>query len=151
MAYVAIMRMYFLDVINVSAETARTIINQGLDDFDSLLEFTKADMKTVCTTIRRPGGMIINSRANITDQPPTINDPGHLISMVSKKRPLMTAYAAMHQVGTSRPIDSQSMTRTFIMSLTPLREQDMGYSEPREKDEPLRDTSMSKWIESLDD
>ena len=49
MAAVAIMRTYFQDVINVSAETARTIINQGLDDFYSVVEFTKADMKTLVT------------------------------------------------------------------------------------------------------
>ena len=95
--------------------------------------------------------MIINPRANITDQPPTINDPGHLISMVSKKRPLMTAYAAMHQARTLRPIYSQLMTRAFIMSHAPLQEQEPAYSEPREIDKPLKDTSMSKWLESFDD
>ena len=79
MAAVAITRKYFWDVINVSAETARTIIDQGLDDFDSLVEFTETYMKTLCMTIRCPGGMIINPRANITDQLPTIRDPGHLI------------------------------------------------------------------------
>ena len=65
MASVAIMRTYFRDVINVSAETARTIIDQGLDDFDSLMEFTEADMKTLCMTIRCPGEMIIKPKANI--------------------------------------------------------------------------------------
>ena len=74
MAAVAIMRTYFRVIINVSAETARTIIDQGLDDFDYLVEFTEAYMKTLCTTICRPGGMIINPRANIADQPPTICD-----------------------------------------------------------------------------
>ena len=62
MAAGAIMRTYFQDVINISAETARTIIDQGLDDFDSLVEFTEADIKTLCTTIHRPGGMINNPR-----------------------------------------------------------------------------------------
>ena len=119
------MRTYFRDVINVSAETARTIINQGLDDFDSLVEFTKADMKTLCMIIIPPGGMIINPRANIDDQTLTVCDPGHLISMVAEKRLLMTAYAEMHQSRTSRPIDSQSMTQAFIMSLAHLREQEL--------------------------
>ena len=90
------MRTYFQEVINVSAEMARTIIDQGIDDFDSWVEFTEADMKTLCTTIRRPGGMIINLRANISDQPPTIHDTDHLISMVAEKRLLMTSYAAIH-------------------------------------------------------
>ena len=96
-------------------------MNQGLDDFDSLVEFTKADMKTLCTTICRPGGMIINPRANITDQPPTISEPGHIILVVAYKRLLITAYAAMYQARTSIPIDSKSMTQPFIMSLAPLQ------------------------------
>ena len=37
MAAVAIMRTNFRDVINVLSETARTIIDQGLDDFNSLV------------------------------------------------------------------------------------------------------------------
>ena len=110
MAAVVIMRTYFRFVINVSAETSRTAIDQGLDEFDSLVEFAKADMKALCTTIRRPGVMIINPRADIADQPPTICDPGHLISMVAEKRLLVTAYVAIHQARVLTPIDSQSIT-----------------------------------------
>ena len=69
--------------------------------------------------------------------------------MVAEKRLLMTAYAEMHQARTSRPIDSQSMSQASIMYLAPLREQDMAYSEPQAIYKPLRDTSMSKLIESL--
>ena len=87
------------------------------------MEFTEADMKNLCTTIRRPGGMIINLRANIADQPSTIFDPVQLISMVSEKRILVTAYAEIHHARTSRPIDSQLMTQAFIMPINPLREQ----------------------------
>ena len=94
--------------------------------------------------------MINNPRENITNQPPTIRDPRHLISMVAKKPLLMTAYAEIHRARTSIPIYSQSMTREFIISLAPLREQELAYSEPREIDKTLRDTSMSKWLESLD-
>ena len=97
--------------------------------------------------IRRPGGMIINARVNIADQPPTIRDPGHLISMVVEKRLLMTAYAAMHQARTSNSIDSQSMTRAFIFSLATLREKELSYIKPQAIYKPLRDTSMSKWLE----
>ena len=77
------------------------------------MEFNEADTKTLCTNIRRPGGMIINLRANISDQPPTISDPVHLIYMVAEKRLLMIAYSAMHQARTSRQIDSQLMTGLF--------------------------------------
>ena len=111
MATVVIMRTYFRDVIKVSAEMARTIIDQGLDDFDSLMEFTEADTKTLWMTISRPGVMINNPRANIADQPLTICDPRHLILMVAEKRLLMTSYTVMKQARASRQLYPQSMTR----------------------------------------
>ena len=79
MAAVAIMIKYFQVVINVSLETTRTIIDQGLNEFNSLVELTEADMKALCMAIRHPGGIINNTMANIADQPLTICDPGHLI------------------------------------------------------------------------
>ena len=85
MAAVTIMRAYFRNVINVSTETAQTIIDQGLDDLDSLVEFTEVDMKTLCTTIHRPGRTINNSRANIADRPPTIREHGQLVSPLPSK------------------------------------------------------------------
>ena len=38
MATVTIMRTYFRENINVTAETVQNITDQGLDDFDSLVE-----------------------------------------------------------------------------------------------------------------
>ena len=130
--------------MNISAETARTIIYQGLNDFDSLVESFEAHMKTLCTTICCLGAMINNLRVNIAEQTPTIRDPGHLISMGAEKGLLMTAYAAIHQECTSKQIDSQLMTQAFIIYLATLIEKDLAHSKPREINKPLRDTSMSK-------
>ena len=91
--------------------------------------------------------MIINPRANISDQPPTICDRVNLISMIAEKRLLMTAYEEMYQACTSRPIDSQSTTRAFIISLSTLREQYLAYSDPQATDKTLRDTSMYTQLE----
>ena len=100
-AAVTITRTYFWDVIDVLEETDQTIIDQGINDFDSLVEFTKADIKTLCTTICCPGGMVLNPRANIVDQPPIICDSGHLIYMLAEIQLLMNAYAEMYQARTS--------------------------------------------------
>ena len=37
------------------------------------------------------------------------------------------------------------------MSLSPLREQELAYSDHKAIDKPIKDTLMSKWLESLDD
>ena len=125
----------------------RTIIDQGLNDFNSLVEFAKADMKTLCTTILCPCGMIIYPRANVSYQTSTIRDLGHLISLVADKQLLMTTYVEMHQAHTSRPIDSKLTTREFIMYIAPLWEQELSYSDPQAIDRPLKDILMSKWLE----
>ena len=65
----AIMKTYLQTVVNVTAATARLIIDQGLDDFDELDGFSEDDMKTLCYTIRRPGGTIPNPRARTSGQP----------------------------------------------------------------------------------
>ena len=57
--------------------------------------------------------------------------------MVADKRLLMTAYAAMHQARTSRPIDSQSMNQSLIVFLAPLQEQELAYSKPQAIYRPL--------------
>ena len=145
------MRAFLEDVINVAAPTARLITNQGLDDFDELSGFSEEDMKTLCNAIRRPGGSIVNPRAALPDQPPTIRDPGNVISMVAEKRLVMTAYAAMHQTRTSRPITPATMTRVYIMSLSPLRDLELSYPTLVNMEKPLKDATMSKWLESLDD
>ena len=147
----SIMKTYLQAVVNVSAPTSRLIIDQGLDDFDELDGFSEDDMKTLCNTIRRPGGSIPNPRARTTGQHPIIRDPGNVISMVAEKRLILTAYAAMHQTRTSRPINAETMTRTFTMSLAPLREQELVYTYPIAIVKPLKDTTMAKWLEGLDD
>ena len=146
-----LMRVFLEDVINVAASTARLITNQGLEDFDELKDFSEEDMRTLCNTIRRPGGSIPNPRAAQADQPPTIRDPGSVISMVAEKRLVMTAYAAMHQTRTSRPITPATMTRAHIMSLSPLRDLEKSYATLASMEKPTTNYSMSKWLEALDD
>ena len=145
-----IMRTYLRNVVNVSAATASLIIDQGMNDFDELDGFSEDDMKTLCNTIRRPGGSIPNPRARIAGQPPVIRDPGNVVSMVAEKRLILTAYAAMHQTRTSRPINATTMTRAFIMSLSPLREQELVYKDPDPIEKPIKDATMAKWLEGLD-
>ena len=147
----AIMRTYLQTVVNVSAATSRLINDKGMDDFDELDDFSEDDMRTLCTNIRRPGGSITNPRVAVRGQPPIIRDPRNVISMVAEERLILTAYAAMHQTRTSSPINAQTMTRTFIMSLVPLREQKLVYKDLVSIANPLKDATVAKWLEGLDE
>ena len=119
-----LMRVYLGNVVNVSASTARVMTNQGLDDFDTITNFTEDYMKTLCVSIRRPGGLVANLRAANPGQPAELRNPGHVVSLISEKRLLLPAFAAHHLARISHPINPVSMTRVYITSLSPLREQE---------------------------
>ena len=75
------MRVYLENVVNVSAPTTQIIATWGLDDYNELTNFTKDNVSTLCVTIHPPGGMWMNPQAAVAGQPPTIRDPGHVVSM----------------------------------------------------------------------
>ena len=59
----------------------RTAINdQGLTRIDDFIGLTDQDIKDLCDNIRKPGGTIPNPNATVPGKPPTITNPGQLIS-----------------------------------------------------------------------
>ena len=104
--------------------------DQGLDDYNTLTNFAEEYMKTLCVSIHRPGGLIPNPQAGVQRQPVDVQSPGRVVSMIAKKQLLLTSFAAHHLAHTSRPIDATLMTRVYITSLSPLREQEQLYVDP---------------------
>lgn len=63
MATVAAVRTYLKSVIGLGddqlgTERANALIAEGLDTFDALVDFNKDDIKSLCSTVRKPGGTI---------------------------------------------------------------------------------------------
>ena len=56
-------RTYLKDVISLGndqlgTDRANAIIGEGLDNFDALVDFNKDDIKYLCYTVRKPGGLM---------------------------------------------------------------------------------------------
>ena len=55
-----LMRVYLENVVNVFAPTVQVMTNQGLDDFNTITDFTEDNMKTLYLSIGRPGELVNN-------------------------------------------------------------------------------------------
>ena len=62
-------RTYLNDVIGLGnnqlgTDRANAIIGEGLDNFDALVDFNKDDIKFLCYTVRKPGGLMEDPNNN---------------------------------------------------------------------------------------
>jgi hypothetical protein len=94
---------YFNNVLQIVQQPVRDALNeQGLNAFDAFATPEEDDIKQICDTIRKPGGIIINPNAAIAGQPPTIPNPGVAIGQVYDKRLKMLRYFVFHMTRIQR-------------------------------------------------
>ena len=106
------MRTYLRDVIGVTnvpggaANLCRIAVqDEGLRVIDDFVEFTEEDIQTLCQSVRKPGGTIVNPAGAV------VPNPGYSISAISEKRMKTASYAATVYDLIGRAIDHQSMSR----------------------------------------
>ena len=114
MAQEAAMRTYLRDIIGVTDTTgpnpaARRIAIQeeGLSVLVDLLEFDESGIKTLCASVRKPGGMIVDPN----DPNRQIVDPGYHIPAICEKRLKWAAYGARIYQMVGREINYDSLNR----------------------------------------
>ena len=91
-----IFRQYLQTVIGLTIQ-ADTVRNEGLDDMDSFIEFDEAGIKTLCNSVRKPGGRIPdpNYVAAIAGAPhPLVSNPGMHIPAICETKMILAAYTA---------------------------------------------------------
>jgi hypothetical protein len=103
---------YLKDVIGLGGnalgtERADAIIAEGLDGFDAFVDFDKDDIKSLCSTVRKPGGTIVDPN----DAARQINNPGTSIPAISEGRLQLCAYGAGLYKRIGREVNAQSMSR----------------------------------------
>ena len=117
MAQEAAMRTYLCDIIGVTDTTgpnpaARRIAirDEGLAVLVDLLEFNESGIKTLCASVRKPGGMIVDPN----DPGRQMVDPGFHIPAICEKRLKWAAYGARiyHMIG--RNINHDSLNRLSL-------------------------------------
>lgn len=120
MAQQAAMRTYLRDIVGVSDVTGQNpaarriaIQDEGLAVITDLLEFDNAGIKTLCASVRKPGGMIVDPN----DPNRQIVDPGFHIPAICEKRLKWAAYGARVYRMIGRPIDHDSLNRMRLKAL----------------------------------
>ena len=102
------------------------------------------------TSIRYPDGMVINPQAADIGQPPTIRELEYVVLMTAEKVLMLMFYSVIHQAHTSYYVNTVTVTREYITSFPPLRDQELTYMNPDPEKKTLKNTIMSKWIDFLD-
>lgn len=120
MAQLAAMRTYLRDTIGVTdtpgpnpAARRIAIQEEGLSVIGDLLEFDDSGIKTLCASVRKPGGMITDPN----DANRHIVNPGFHIPAICEKRLKWAAYGAKiyHMIG--RTFDYDSLNRNRLKAL----------------------------------
>ena len=115
MAAQAAIRTYLKDVIGLGndqlgTERANAIIAEGLDSFDALVDFNKDDIKSLCSTVRKPGGTIEDPNDNTRQ----ISNPGTSIPAISEGRLQLCAYVTGIYKRIGRTVDATTLSRNRL-------------------------------------
>ena len=117
MATAAGMRAYLRDVIGLT-DTAGVdpnarrdaVRNEGLDSIQDFIEFDEEGIRTLCASVRKPGGTIIDP----TDGTRRIQNPGISIPAIAEKRMKWAAYGARIYDLIGRPITADGLSRARL-------------------------------------
>ncbi len=115
MAETNAIRVYLREVIGLGLdaaglEKANAIIAQGLDSFSTLTEMEKDDIKTLCSTARRPGGLVVDPNDNTRQVP----DPGVAIPALCETRLGIAAYGAKIYSSIGRNLNGDTLSRNRL-------------------------------------
>ena len=105
------MRTYLRDVISIGDPVARcqAIQDEGLNLITDFTKFDKEDIKTLCSSLRKPSRTIPNSNVTAPGAPATIPNPGFSIPAICEKQLVSAAYTARLYEMIGRTIDPASM------------------------------------------
>ena len=121
MAAVAAIRTYLREVIGLGAdatgtERANAIIDEGLASFDAFQNFAKADIKALCSSVRKPGGMIDDPNHNGVGDPRQIPNPGSRIPALCETKLIAAAYGAQLYEQIGRQPDALNLSATRLVA-----------------------------------
>lgn len=133
MAATPILRTYLQRVIGLGdnpegIDRANAFIAQGISSLEDLAEFeSNDDVKTLCATVRKPGGTIedpVQVAANAAAvaagnaiphaQVRQIPDPGHMVPNMCELRLMLAVFGARYYTALGRPVEEQMLSRAIL-------------------------------------
>ena len=110
----AAMRNFLGGIIGIADSTGANVHDrrdavrdEGMETIDDLAEFDEEDVKNLCASVRKPGGMIEDPN-NATKQ---IANPGHSIPAIAEKRLKLACYGARIYRLLGRAITADGLNR----------------------------------------
>lgn len=121
---------------------ANAVMEEGLDTFASFLDFTKEDIKTLCNSIRKPGGVIAGRGRNADDVP----NNGLHVPAIAETRLAWATYAARYYHTVARPINAETMSWNYIQYFNSLKEERDNHTAPETMQKLSSKITIMKWI-----
>ncbi len=111
------LRTYLNDVVGLADNfRSEAVMLEGIDSFDALADFSDDDIKTVCNSVRKPGGVLVMPNGNVAP------NPGINIPAICETRLVLAAYGAKLYNLIGRPIDGNTLSAARLRELRRHRE-----------------------------
>ena len=149
-AAVPIIRQYLRTIIGLGAdplglERADAIIDEGIASMEDLAEFDKDDIVTLCTSVRKPGGLITDPN-NILRQ---ITNPGTSIPSICESRLILAAYGARMYTMIGRAVTSDSLSRARLREFKLYRDMVDNHTSPDSLPEVNKSFGIMKFLDQF--
>ena len=110
------MRTYLCNAIGISDPVTRrqAIQDEGLNLITYFTEFEKEDINTLCLSVRKPGGTVLNPNAAAAGAPAMIPNPDYSVPAICEKQLVSTACSTRIYEMIGWTINPASMNRARL-------------------------------------
>ena len=131
MAATNVIRAYLKEVIGLGDDDqgtnrANAMIAEGLDSFESMMDFSKEDIKSLCSSIRKPGGLVVDPN----DADRQVQNPGLSIPAIAESRLITCAYGANIYKRIGREATAVTLSKTRLAEFKTHRETVKDHDDP---------------------
>jgi hypothetical protein len=132
---------FLRDQIMVADDTLRSkLVDEGIT-FDSIADFDEEDIQSLCASVRRPGGQVLNQDGTVT------RNDGVAVPYLVEKRLKLACYAARYSKLVGRPINADSMTWALIRQFEAFKELQEEHNDPKDLPPVSKGLPILKWME----
>ena len=125
---------------------ADAIIAEGIGSMSELAEFGKDDITTLCTSVRKPGGTIVDP----ADATRTIPNPGQSIPSMCETRLILAAYgASIYTLIDRLPILPNMLSRTWLKQFKLHKDMVDNHTSPEDLPEISKNFGIMKFIDQF--
>ena len=154
-------RNYLMQVIGLAtAEQANAVRDEGLATLDDFTSFDDDDIKILCSSVRKPGGLIPDPNApapavgrgarNQDPVPPAmVANPGFKIPAICESRMKDAAFTAKYYDMIGRRITGDSMSADRIHEFKVLKELQKNHKDPDKLPTISKSFSITKALDAL--